>query len=513
MLNLFITLNARLWWRSLKGSELAAIIFYSIFLLLVFSQFVGVAVTLLFAPDLEIVRGTYPWLTSNVQLTIHLVFINALWITQFFFTKISRLRLHDNRKLLALGMPVKKLSYYLNTAGFLHPLNILFHLFWLIYLGLMTSSPWHFLVIVLFVFVNYGLISLFKWRFKLFSSKSLKVVNGILGLTLLSLLIFVPAIDTAELIVDPETVTRHLLSWLSYTPGALIYFLAAELSSAIQINLVIAILAVMFVYLHYQLISKTRTALLTPQSGSSLTYAPSRLAFFKNWLGLEGGKYIYNVWNHSYTKTQLAISFLIPAFYIFLMSDGTSAGNFMVVMFLTLLPSFFLMLLITNMFGFENRELLLSLQSPSSIDYIVKERVKSALKLTAVALIIAVLLVPLFFDSFLSIIQIILAITFVLQAILLFVIKSSINNYKKIEDVGLMSVSNPVIPASITFVCMFIILLLGLISFIVVEQFQWAHISILLFINIVLAAVFMKKVKRIGNLFKSKIIPQLWNEL
>lgn len=513
MVNLFITLNVRLWWRSLKGNELAAIIFYSLFLLLVFSQFIGVAITLLFAPDLEIVRETYPWLTENVQLAIHLIFINAIWVTQVFFTKISRLRLPDNRKLLALGMPVNKLAHYLNAAGFLHPMNILFHLFWLVYLGLMTTSAWHFVGVVLFILVNYGLISSFKWQFKMVKSDKLKVVNGILGLTIFSLLIFVPTVTPGEFMVDPEVFTSYLLTWLHYTPGFLIYYLAAELTSTLSIAGVITGLALLLIFLNSNLIYQTRMALLTPLAGSSQASEPSYLAFFKKWLGLEGGKYIYNVWNHSYTKTQLAISFLIPAFYIVLMSDGTLTGNFIVVMFLTLLPAFFLMLLITNMFGFENRELLLSLQGPSSVSYIIKERVKSAVKLSAVTFVFVVLFVPLFYHSIPSILQIILAIAFVLQAILLFVMKSSINNYKKIEDVGLMSVSNPVIPASITFICMFIILLLGGFSFIVIEQFQWVHISALLFINIGLATIFMSKVKRIEKSFKSKIIPQLWNEL
>lgn len=513
MFKLFATLNARLWWRSLGGSELAAILFYSLFLILVFSQFIGVALTLLIAPDLEIVRETYPWFTPEVQVAIHLIFINALWISQAFFIKISRLRLQDNRKLLAMGMPLSRLARYLNFAGFLHPLNFLFSLFWLIYLGLMTSTGLQFLAVVFFIIVNYSLISSLKWNFKLFSSRHIKFVNGILGLTLFSMLLFVPALDPGAFIVHPEAFMTYLLRWLQYTPAYPVYLLAKELTGGPILIWSIFLLLLLAIYLNRHLISQTRTALLIPRSGASDDSSPSRLTFFKKWLGLEGGKYIYNVWNHSYTKTQLAISFLIPAFYIILMNDGTSTGKFMVVIFLTLLPAFFLMLLITNMFGFENRELLLTLQSPSTVSHIISERVKTALKLSMLSFCFVILFVPLFFDTLLSMVQIVFAIGFVLQLILLYVIKSSINNYKKIEDVGLMSVSNPVIPASVTFLCMFIILFAGLFSFIVVEQFQWLHTLILLLINIGLAVHFINKMKRIETFFKSKIIPQLWNEL
>ncbi len=252
---------------------------------------------------------------------------------------------------------------------------------------------------------------------------------------------------------------------------------------------------------------------MTPVASSVDNSPVSRLKLFKKWLGIEGGKYLFTVWSHSYTKTQLLLTFFIPAIYIIIMNDGTTAGLFTVAMFLSFIPAFFLMLLFTNMFGFENRELLLSLQSPTPTDVILKERVYTALKVSFLGFFIAMCFVPLFFDTFIDVIQIWLAMIFVSQSVLHFVIKSAINNYKKIEDVGLMSVSNPVIPASITFICMFIILFMGLLSFFVIESYQWIHIITIFLLNIILAVYFIKKLNRIEILFKSKIIKHLWNEL
>jgi hypothetical protein len=230
-------------------------------------------------------------------------------------------------------------------------------------------------------------------------------------------------------------------------------------------------------------------------------------------MGIQGGKYIFNVWNHSYTKTQLIISFFIPAFYIITVSDHSAAGDFMVAMFLSLVPAFILMLLVTNLFGFENRELLLSLQSPVSLRDIVHSRIYSALKVVMVPFIFVLLFVPVFFRSVPAVLQITFAIALVCQFIFLFVIKSSINNYKKIENIGLMSVSNPVVPAYITFTCMFIIVLIGVVSFIEFGRYQWIHIALLALANAGLSVHLYKKINRIEKPFKLNVLPQLWNEL
>ncbi|MEX0822851.1 MAG: hypothetical protein WD008_00605 [Balneolaceae bacterium] len=513
MFKLFIRLNTRLWWRSLKGAEFAAIIFYTLFLLLVLSQVIVVAVSLLFVQDIALVREQYPWFTEEVQLAFQLLLINSIWTTQIFFTKVSRLRIHENRKLLALGLPIKKLTMFLNGAGFFHPINVMFHLIWIVYLGLMASELSQYLVVGLFIVANYGIISSFKWKFQLVSKKYLTWINVFLSLILVTLIIGSPYINLQSILNNTGQLTGTFLLILHFTPGGIIYALPNLVPFGFEQIIAVSSLLIMIFLTNHYLIRRTQLALLTPTSSTSQNDQVSRLSFFTKWMGIQGGKYIFNVWNHSYTKTQLIISFFIPAFYIITVSDHSAAGDFMVAMFLSLVPAFILMLLVTNLFGFENRELLLSLQSPVSLREIVHSRIYSALKVVLVPFIFVLLFVPVFFRSVPGILQITFAIALVCQFIFLFVIKSSINNYKKIENIGLMSVSNPVVPAYITFTCMFIIVLIGVISFIEFGRYQWIHIALLALANAGLAVHLYRKINRIEKPFKLNVLPQLWNEL
>ena len=112
MLKSFISLHAKLWWRSVTGAELFAILFYSLFLLLIFGQFAGIAVALALNINPDSVQELYPWFTADIQKLAHLLFLNMVWIVQFIFTKSNRLPLHENRKLLAFSMTKKKLAGY-----------------------------------------------------------------------------------------------------------------------------------------------------------------------------------------------------------------------------------------------------------------------------------------------------------------------------------------------------------------------------------------------------------------
>lgn len=513
MFKLFVTLNIRLWWRSLRGIEFGAILFYSIFLLLILGQFVGIAITLLFAPEIGAVQEAYPWFTENVQLMLNLIFINMLWFTQLFFTKISRLRLNDNRKLLALGVPVKKLTVYLNLAGFFHPVNLLFNIIWLLYLGLMTNSFLQFFAVILLIVVNYGLINSFKWRFKLFSENNLKWVNGLLGISILTFIIFASSTDFRVYFEDPELISETINSWLKYSPGSLLLWLSSGGINKVVVWTTIVFLSILTKFLIQDLNDQSKQALLTPVSVAMSSEEHTNVNFFMRWLGQQGGKYFYSVWSHPYSKTQFLLTYVLIIPYIFVMNDGSSTGSYMVAVFLALIPILFLMVMLSNVFGFENRELLLSLQAPVAYATIIKERFISAFKITMIGLFTVMIFIPYFFQSFATMLQIFFGVLFINIVFLHYVLQSCINNYKKVENVSLMSVSNPIIPASITFTSMFMVLILGVITFIVFEEIQWIHILSLLTSTILLTYWFIKKFNRISEPFRSKVIPQLWNEL
>jgi hypothetical protein len=514
MFKLFVTLNVRLWWRSLRGIEIGAILFYSIFLLLILGQFIGIAITLLFATDLEVVQGAYPWLTADVQLMFNLIFINLFWFTQLFFTKISRLRINDNRKLLALGMPAGKLVNFLNLAGFFHPVNLLFNVIWFFYLGLLTETYQQFFAVVLLIFANYGLINSFKWRFKLFTEENLKWVNGMLGISVVMLILFSSAMDIRTYFGQPELVAINVNQWLIFTPGSFFYWMSHDVISNLAIWVSIVVFSGLILLLNKDLCEHTKHALLKPlASAKSASGDSNQISFFMKWLGHQGGKYFYSVWNHPYSKTQFLLTYVLVIPYIILMNDGTPVGNYMIAVFLALMPVLFLMVMLTNMFGFENRELLLSLQAPVNYNTIIRERFVSALKISQVALLTVLIAVPFFFDTIITMIQILCGVIFITIVFLHYVLHSCIDNYKKIEDVSLMSVSNPIVPASVTFTSMFIVMVLGVFTFIILEQNQWVHILLLVVANIFMGIWFIKKFKTISKPFKSKVIPQLWNEL
>jgi hypothetical protein len=513
MFKLFVTLNIRLWWRSLKGIEIGAILFYSIFLLLILGQFVGIAITLLFAPEIDVIQEAYPWFTTNVQLMFNLIFINMMWFTQLFFTKISRLRLNDNRKLLALGLPVKKLSRYLSFAGFLHPVNLLFNIIWILYLGLMTNSLLQIVSVLLLLVANYGLINSFKWRFKIFSEDNLKWVNGLLGISIIMLILFVSVAEIRVYFQDPIAIAGTVNNWLQYTPGALFLWMASSQGIVAELWASVIILSILILVLYEDLNQHSKLALLTPLASASNSDESNKVLFFIKWLGGQGGKYFYSVWSHPYSKTQFLLTYVLVIPYIFFMNDGTSTGSYMVAVFLALIPVLFLMVMLTNLFGFENRELLLSLQAPVKIQTIIRDRFISAFKITTIAFATVLIAIPFFFESIATMLQIFFGVTFITMVFLHYVLQSCINNYKKVENVSLMSVSNPIIPASITFSSMFMVLLLGIISFIVFEGIQWIHILLLFMATILLGIWFAKKFNRIAEPFRSKVIPQLWNEL
>lgn len=512
MFKLFVTLNAMLWWRDLRKVELAAILFYSFFLLVVIGQFMVIVLSLLFAPESEAVQQVYPWVNEDVLIAIHLVFANALWLSQLFFTKLSRLRMQDNRKLLSMGMPVKRLCNYLNLAGFFHPLNMLFHFFWLVYLGFMVSSWFHMMAVVMFIIANYGLIYSFKWRFKVFTSERLKLLNGMFGLILILLIAVAPYYEFPQITADPQATANTVITWLQFSPGALFFFLANNIVSIQALGAAILFLSVLIYLIHIDLYQNTRNALLNPVRNGSSGDAPKSLGRFLSWFGNEGGKYLYYVWHHPYSRTQiLMILIIIP--YLVYAGEFLMVGPFMTSVLLMLIPMTFMLITTTNIFGFENRELLLSLQAPVEPDTVFRERIYSSIKATLFGIFLVSLFLPVLYNSWLTILQVLLGMFIIVFLFMHYLIKSPVENYKRIEEVSLMSVSNPVVPASISFISISIVFIVGLFVFIVIEPYQWLHVTLLLAVNIVLSFSLFRRIGQESNKLHSSMINRLWNEL
>jgi hypothetical protein len=513
MTKLFFELNSKLWWRSLRGVEVGAILFYSLFLLFIFGQFVGVAFTLIFVSDHTVVQQEYPWFTEDVQFMVHLIFINLVWFSQLFYTKISRLRLNDNRKLLALGMPLSRLINYMNIAGFLHPVNLMFNLFWFVYLGLMASTLFQAVMVSILIVLNYGLINAIKWRFKRFTSESSKWLNGLLGLIVMILLLFLVQLDLTRYITQPDVWAASVNEWLIYSPGMIFYSAAVWIPGEIIFLVVFITFMICGFVLQRDLYLQTREALLTPVASDSSEDHTNGIRVFIKWLGSQGGKFFYSVWKHPFSKTQILLTYFFVIPYIVFISVGNETGGFMTSVFLALIPVIFLMVMMANMYGFENRELLLTLQAPVNRNTIITERFLASFKITLIGLVSVLVFIPFLYQSVATMIQVFLGVTFITLVFSHYVFKSSLNNYKKIEDVSLMSVSNPVVPASVNFTGMFIVLILGAFTFPVYESAQLIHIAAIGAGNVVLLFMYIKKMKSVSVAFNKKVIPHLWNEL
>lgn len=509
MFKLFSVMNARLWWRSLQGLEIAAILFYGLFILLIAGQFTGVLVLLLFTDDIETAQAFYPWITKEIQYFVHLLFVNILWFNQIFFTKINRLKISENRKLLTFGMTVRKLSVYLNIAGFLHPINALFHFFWILYAGFLSDTYMQFATGVLLVLANYALIYSLKWRFRIFTAEKFKQVGAVLATFVLFFILIALYLDVTPWLGSMEEAATMFTGWLIYTPGYLFYYVFGEMKSTAAALVIVTVLAIVLITAIVDMINNTKMALLTPVQNTNHTVQTGQLALFIKWLGHEGGKYFYSVWNHKYSKVQLIITYVFVVPYIIFLGDT----SYIIGVFLTLLPIIFLLVMLTNMFGFENRELLLSLQFPVRTETVVRQRVQAAILVCLGGSSIVFILVPVFIDGFAEMIQVHLGILCIVLVFLHYILKSSIQNYKKIEEVSVMSVSNPVLPASITFIAVFIVMILGIGTFIFFDGILYYHIAFLIAANIVLFISFSRKLRRIEQPFIQKVIPKLWNEL
>jgi len=513
MLKSFINLHTKLWWRSVSAAELFAVAFYSFFLLLGFGQFAGLAVALLLNVNLDAVRELYPWFTPEMQKLVQLIILNMLWVMQFIFTKSNRLPLHENRKLLSFSMSIKRLSGYLNLVTFLHPVNLIFHFLWLIILIPKTESWLHIVAVTALVLCNYKLILLIKWNFKSIPGDKLKWFNFLLIGLIFGFFIASPYLSLSALLPSMEQLVPWVFSWIEFTPGnGFIAFAGLENNVWIILCLILFISALFMLFrISNQLYSK---ALTTP-SGFEVTVIgkKSRFSLFKKMYGSETGKYVYTIWNHSYSKTQLLLTLVIVAFYTLSISMNGNPLQSAALVILSMVPVMFLLIMLVNGYGFENREFLLSMQFPVKRHDIFMKRIHAAVLTVIPAILFILTIIPFYYKNLVSIIQAYLGLFLILMIVLYYVIGSSITNYKKIRDVSVLSLTNPVVPASVSFFAFSVILIIGGLSFTVFESVQFYHILILLLLNIYFIYSLRNKITHYDEKITTRLLPKLWNEL
>jgi len=60
---------------------------------------------------------------------------------------------------------------------------------------------------------------------------------------------------------------------------------------------------------------------------------------------------------------------------------------------------------------------------------------------------------------------------------------------------------------------MFIVMILGLFTFFVFEEYIWFHILAMITLDLILGILLIRKINSMTEPFQTKVIPQLWNEL
>lgn len=511
MFKLFIRLNARLFWHSLTRTEVIAMIFYGFFMALLAWPLLQGVYLISSVADVSEIQQTFPWLNDDIFFLIQLAIVNTLWIGQLLFVKPGRLRIEENRKLLAMGYPLKRLANYLNLAGLLHPMNLLFHVIWFVYLGNRAETTTHLLLITVLIAVNYGLISSFKWRFRIVFSNHLKWVNSFLLLFVLFAIILTSHVDLSAIPVFIENYAIQIAQWLSILPGGLLLSVTTFSIASISFWVTALLLFTAIYFLQKDLNDQTISALQTPVSERFQVTSKNTLQRFKNIFGIDGGKFLFYVWTHPYTKMQLLSIALIPTFYAFMMSAGESDNSGFITFFIALIPAGFLMYALPNMFGFEAREFLLLRQLPRLFNDVIRERIMSSCKIIAILIIPAVLILAFLYPNLLTIMHLTAGIIFLLIVCTHISISSAFNSYKKVVYTG-FSFSSPVVPTSVGFMNLVIAAIIGVVAFAGFLPVG-IHAALLAAASVYLTYLLLKRMKTLDEKFKIHILPKLWNEL
>jgi len=106
--------------------------------------------------------------------------------------------------------------------------------------------------------------------------------------------------------------------------------------------------------------------------------------------------------------------------------------------------------------------------------------------------------------------------------------KHEISDFSKLREltigyaIGMGSIFIPVtiIISLISFIfgekegyIMFIVMILGLFTFFVFEEYIWFHILAMITLDLILGLLLIRKINSMTEPFQTKVIPQLWNEL
>lgn len=512
MLRKLIYLNWTAFLDRLSKFQTFLVVGYIIFLLMLFSNLLGSALVIVFFDQHPIIASQLVWLTPEIHQLISLIFANVLWILHFSFTSTRLLNMQENRKLLAYGYPVKKLSWHLNLMGFFHPLNLIYNLTWLVFLLMQIQHLMYIPVVIAVVLLNYAVIYSIKHRF-------LKIIEKRFKIIVFSALFLIFGIVQAIAIISrefnsiisiflPDILTIN--SYLFYTPGGLLQYTATGSYNIAVASAIYGFSALLVFLIFRDHLLKTREGLQKPIKERKIYKANHLWNFFKKWLGKNAGKFYYYVFSHSYNRLQILTIALIPAVYIPLLQlDDNYYSTLLIPTMLAAIPVALLSMGMANMFGYENKEFLLHRQFPASFEKQLKERF---LGIIVVPLLIFYLITTaeiLYLPQLGSVIEIYIANTFFFVCFTLVFLWSSFYYYKKVNYTS-FSFKHPIIPQKVTFMMMFLIFGLGYAVFAPLGDYQIYRLWVMSALIPAISIYLWRNMDILVLAFDKHILHQVW---
>lgn len=516
MLSKLIYLNWSSFLSRLTKLQTVLVVGYIIFLLIIFSNLLGSALVIVLFDANPLVREQIPWLTPEIHTLILLVFANTLWILHFSFTSTRLLNMAENRKLLAYGYPVNKLSWHLNLIGFFHPLNLIYNFTWLVFLLAQIQRLMYIPVVLAVVLVNYTLIYSIKHRFlRLFEKRFKLIVFSII-------FVFFGAFQAVAIISRNSTyIIQHYLpslesinTFFSALPGGLMLSSATEtynLPTAAAIYGFCALLVFLIFRDHF---FKTREGLLAPHTKKAETEKNRLWAFLRKWLGINAGKFYYYVITHPYNRLQVLTIALIPAVYIPLLLhlDNEYLSAILIPTMLAAIPVALLAMGMANMYGYEHKEFLLHKQFPLSFEKQLKERFLGIITVPLFIFYLITIAEILYLPQLGTVFGIYIANTFFFLCFMIVFLWSSFYYFQK-ASYSSFSFKHPIISQKVTFMMTFLVFGLGYAVFVPLgESLQPYRLYVMSGLIVAISIYIWLNMQVLVSAFNNKVLPIIWTE-
>lgn len=231
-------------------------------------------------------------------------------------------------------------------------------------------------------------------------------------------------------------------------------------------------------------------------------------------LGKNAGKYYYYVMIHPYNKLQLLTLAIIPIVYVPLLLNVQFeiAQTIAIPTILAGIPVALLAMGMANMYGYENRELLMHLQFPIKLEQQLKERFLGVIILPLLVFYGITIMEILFIPQIGEVLNIFVANTFVFLCFMLLFIWSSYYQYQK-AIYSSFSYKHPIISQKVTFAISFTIFTVGYLVFVPIEGLEWYRLTIMGVVIVIIGIYIWGHMDVLVNLFKKRILMRIWSEL